>query len=708
MLATTATPALAAPSPGELYGVGNNRFYQLGNETNAETQEPNPTPLPAMLPGQDGPVIGAAGGEHHSLAVTAGGRLYSFGYNYYGQLGNPTDNEYTFEPPLSPGLVTLPGESGPVIQTDAGCDFSLAVTGGGQLYAFGENQFGQLGNSTHVEEDKANPTPTLVTLPGATGGVVEAAAGCFHSLALTSTGQLYAFGHNGSGELGYQPTAGPGENAHPTPTLVTLPGQLGPVVQIAAGGAGTGGFSLALTESGQLYSFGDNRYGQLGFAEDSGPGPDPSENDHPTPTLVTLPGPVALIAAGTFHTLALTEDGRLYAFGSNRFGELGDTTNNGTEEANPTPTLVTLPGAPGPVARIAAGYEDSFALTRAGRLYSFGWNYYGQLGRQADVGNSQAPNPTPAQVAMPGGAAVATVAASTDHTLVTVGMLLTTTSLPAGVVGAPYEAEMHAAGGEAPLRWSATGLPPGLALDQASGRLSGTPTNASCGQASCRYPTTFTATDADGMQASAPLSIAVEGNTFQLTVDVAGGGSGEVRSSPAGIEGCGSAGGTCQATYADGAAVTLTATPSGDSTFSGWSGGGCSGTGPCRLRMGGDTTVTAGFEKIPFDGSKATGSPSPPRPGPETPDTKITGARFNSADRTASFRFKAIGEATRFRCRLKRPHRTARFLPCAPPRTYEHLKPGGYLFSVRAVGPGGADRTPASRRFRIHRRRSRG
>lgn len=252
MLASIATPALAAPSPGELYGFGNNRFYQLGNETNAETQEPNPTPLPAMLPGQDGPVIGAAGGEHHSLAVTAGGRLYSFGYNYYGQLGNPTDNEYTFEPPLCPGLVTLPGESGPVIQTDAGCDFSLAVTGGGQLYAFGENQFGQLGNSTHVEEGKANPTPTLVTLPGATGGVVEAAAGCFHSLALTSTGQLYAFGHNGSGELGYQPTAGPGENAHPTPTLVTLPGQLGPVVQIAAGGAGTGGFSLALTESGQL------------------------------------------------------------------------------------------------------------------------------------------------------------------------------------------------------------------------------------------------------------------------------------------------------------------------------------------------------------------------------------------------------------------------------------------------------------------------
>jgi alpha-tubulin suppressor-like RCC1 family protein len=600
-LAGIASPASASPVPGELYAFGNNRLGQLGNETNIETQEPNPTPLPVTLPGQDGPVIGAAGGVHHSLAVTGSGQLYAFGYNFYGQLGNATNNEFTFEPPLPPEPVTLPGEDGPVTKAVAGCDFSLAVTGSGQLYAFGENWYGQLGNETNVEvgvTGKANPTPTLVTLPGATGGVVEAAAGCDHSLALTSTGQLYAFGHNYSGELGYERSAGPGENAHPTPTLVTLPGQDGPVVQIAAGSD----FSLALTESGQLYSFGDNRYGQLGFAANSGPGPDPSENAHPTPTLVDLPGtdsPIVQITAGTFHTLVLTESGQLYGFGSNRFGELGNTTNNGTEEPNSTPTSISLPGANGHIARIAAGYEDSFVLTSAGQLYSFGWNWYGQLGRSIHNKTNQ-PNPTPTVVAMPGGAATATVAASTDHTLATIGMLLTTRSLPDGTVGAPYEGEVQAAGGEAPYQWSATGLPPGLAIDPGNGEISGDPTNAACGHATCHYTATVTATDSNGMQASKQLSISIAGNTYPLTVTTDGSGSGQVNSSPTGIVECSAAGGTCEASYVDGSTVTLTAQPAADSVFSGWSGGGCAGTGTCRVTLSADTNVTAIFDKRPL------------------------------------------------------------------------------------------------------------
>jgi alpha-tubulin suppressor-like RCC1 family protein len=709
-LAWVAQPALGSspdPSPGELYGFGNNRFYQLGSETNAETQEPNPTPLLATLPGQAGPVLGAAGGEHHSLAVTESGQLYSFGYNFYGQLGTSTNAEYTFDPPLPPEQVTLPGEDGPVTQTVAGCDFSLAVTGSGQLYAFGENQFGQLGNSTNIEEDKANPTPTLVTLPGATGGVVEAAAGCFHTLALTSTGQLYAFGHNSSGELGYERSAGPGENAHPTPTLVTLPGQVGGVVQIAAGGAGTGGFTLALTESGQLYAFGDNRFGQLGFAENSGPGPNPSENAHPIPTLVTLPGedgPVVQVAAGNFHSLALTESGQLYAFGSNRFGELGNTTNNGNEEANPTPTPVALPGARARIARIAAGYEDSFALTSAGQLYAFGWNYYGQLGRQANVGNSPASNPAPTQVAMPGGAAVATVAASTDHTLVTIGMLLTTSSLPDGTVGEPYEAEVQTAGGEAPYQWSATGLPPGLSIDPASGEISGTPANAACGHATCHYAATFTAIDGNGMQASLPLSIAVGGNTYPLRVTTGGSGAGEVSSSPAGIEDCGSAAGTCEASYVDGAKITLTAQPAAGSTFTGWSGGGCAGTETCRVTLNADTVVTANFSEVPL---------SPPQPlpasfekvSPAPPDTRIVKERIGREGR-AAFRFEAIGRASGFQCaRVRRGHgewrRKAHFKRCSSPKRYAHLKKGRYVFIVRAFDSAGKDPTPAKRKFKI-------
>src|SRR6185295_9913725 len=78
---------------------------------------------------------------------------------------------------------------------------------------------------------------------------------------------------------------------------------------------------------------------------------------------------------------------------------------------------------------------------------------------------------------------------------------------------------------------------------------------------------------------------------FNLSVNKTGTGSGTVTSNPAGI----SCGGTCTASYTSGTVVTLTASAAGGSTFSGWSGGGCSGTGTCSVTMTAATTVTASF-----------------------------------------------------------------------------------------------------------------
>lgn len=83
------------------------------------------------------------------------------------------------------------------------------------------------------------------------------------------------------------------------------------------------------------------------------------------------------------------------------------------------------------------------------------------------------------------------------------------------------------------------------------------------------------------------------------------------------------------------------------------------------------------------------------------PNTKITKARVSQAKHQATFRFKALGTATRFQCKLVRGHHKARFRACGSPHAYKHLKPGRYIFEVRAVGPGGADPTPAKRRFKI-------
>jgi alpha-tubulin suppressor-like RCC1 family protein len=425
LLVLAPSSAVAAPG-GQLYAFGLNFYGQLGTETNVGTAEPNPSPTSFSLPGASGPAVQAAVSYGYSLAATSTGQLYSFGENFYGQLGVATTVGTSSN---LPALVTLAGATGPVVEVAAGEAHGLAVTSTGQLYGFGENQYGQLGTTTNNNKSTPNPTPTLINLPGAKGAVTQVAAGSHHSLAVTSSGQLYAFGRNYYGELGSATHNGTNE-PNPTPTLVGLPGATGVVTAVAAGEA----FSLAVTSTGQLYAFGENFHGQLGNSS----GIEVAAKAHPTPTPVTLPGAtgsVTQVAAGAFHTLAVTGSGQLYAFGSNYSGQLGNATNTGSTgaAANPTPTLVNLPGAIGAVMQATAGYSFSLALTASGQLYGFGLNAYGELGSAINNGTAAA-NP-PAVVPAPAGMTFSSLGHGPDaeHALVIAGPTPapTTTSPPA-------------------------------------------------------------------------------------------------------------------------------------------------------------------------------------------------------------------------------------------------------------------------------------
>jgi alpha-tubulin suppressor-like RCC1 family protein len=472
--------ALAAPgppvadatssSPGELFAFGANRFGELASDLGNGSEAANGTPLPVSLPGAEAPVVQLAAGDGASLALTGDGHLYSFGENRYGELGRALGSGSEAANP-TPARVNLPGAAGErIVEVAAGGAHSLALTATGQLYAFGRNFYGQLGSTTGNGSDTANPTPAPLVLPGASGPASEIAAGEDHSLAVTSTGQLYAFGSNRFGQLG-NPAGSGTELANPTPLRVSLPGAAGPVVQIAAGSS----HSLALTSTGQLYAFGSNEFGQLGSADNSG-------TSNPTPpTQVVLPGatgPVIQIAAGAFHSLALTSTGQLYAFGQNSSGQLGTTT--GTATANPTPALVGLPAAAGPLVQIAAGAADTLLVTASGRLFAFGSNAAGQLGSTNGLATSM-PNPTAAAPDLPAGTTIDALArgATAGHTLALVADLAVLDgTLPPGQPGLPYSASAHAAGGAGAYNWRASGLPSGLSIDPLSGQISGTPASA--------------------------------------------------------------------------------------------------------------------------------------------------------------------------------------------------------------------------------------
>lgn len=140
--------------------------------------------------------------------------------------------------------------------------------------------------------------------------------------------------------------------------------------------------------------------------------------------------------------------------------------------------------------------------------------------------------------------------------------------------------------------------------------------------------------------------------------------------------------------------MTLSADPAPGSAFAGWSGGGCAGTGQCTTTMTSSTTVTAAFSMVP------------------PPDTEITDVTVKKSKRKkrgkATFEWRAIteppGSAATFECRLARKTAVPAFGACSSPKTYRKLRPGRYVFSVRAEGDGGPDPTPDQRSFRIKRK----
>src|SRR5205085_356333 len=181
--------------------------------------------------------------------------------------------------------------------------------------------------------------------------------------------RLYSFGLNFEGDMGVTTNA-TNFNANPTPVRVRLPGATGAPGKVAAAGTN----SFVITASNQLYGFGSNLRGQLGIAANVD-----TANANPIPTVVTLPGAggkILQVAGGNAHTLAITSSGQLYAFGVNVYGQLGIPTNANTINANPTPAPVALPGAVGHPVQVATGFMHSIVLTSAGEVYAFGLNLY--------------------------------------------------------------------------------------------------------------------------------------------------------------------------------------------------------------------------------------------------------------------------------------------------------------------------------------------
>ena len=210
---------VALTDTGQLYAWGSNDDGQLGNgksDSSKKETEPQPVSLPEGVTSKKWTKVSA--GSLHTVALTDTGKLYAWGRNISGQLGNGNnDNKNT------PQSITVTGVT-QWTQVSASRYHTVALTDTGQLYAWGRNVEGQLGNGESGTSVKTKTTPQPVDLPtSATGSTqwTRVSAGDRHTVALSKAGQLYAWGHNGSGQLGNGESGASANKT--TPQLISLP-----------------------------------------------------------------------------------------------------------------------------------------------------------------------------------------------------------------------------------------------------------------------------------------------------------------------------------------------------------------------------------------------------------------------------------------------------------------------------------------------------
>jgi alpha-tubulin suppressor-like RCC1 family protein len=276
---------------------GYNGYGQLGDGTTANIA------FPKHVFETDGIYFkSVAAGAHYSLAVTEDGRVFAWGYNTYGQLGDGTTTDKH-----SPTLVVVGLEGSKVKSVSAGGYYghSLAVTEDGEVFAWGYNGYGQLGDGTTTNND--SPVQIL-DFKSLKLRIIAVAAGENHSMALTSDGQVWVWGINNYNQLGDGTTTN-----YQRPVVVR---GLEEVMAIAAGR----NHCLALLNNGKVFGWGNNSTNQI---TETGYG-----------ATVKTPKEIEMLDGKNIcaifsscqadHNFALSSSGTVWSWGDNNYGQASD------------------------------------------------------------------------------------------------------------------------------------------------------------------------------------------------------------------------------------------------------------------------------------------------------------------------------------------------------------------------------------------------
>lgn len=388
-LSTTASSANSDPSisvgdtfmvvqtaSGEIWGWGNNYYGVLGNAF-SEQNGPNITnPVQIELPGAVKSIAISAGADH-VLAIGSDGNVYAWGNNAYGQLGFDNGSTIVNSPTLVEAL-----KNKNVIAVSAGHGFSLALTDGGQVYSFGTNDFGQLGYT--LAENSTNSAAPAPIADLSTAFITRISAGYRSAIAIDVNGKAYLWGSTKNCVLGTEDGVPPTKAPEVLPDAkTTLPIDAAVLSQ---------NHSAFLLNDGTVGFMGLNAYNQYGNGSENSPENTPASMKFKTTDTSALN--VIAIAVSNQQTVLLGADGRVYTAGARIPHDTASETN--------TFELLFEGTAQAPVASaIAAGYQNGAMIAQDGSVWTWGDNAYGQLGN-GTLSNTTA---TPQKVLLENGSA---------------------------------------------------------------------------------------------------------------------------------------------------------------------------------------------------------------------------------------------------------------------------------------------------------------